>query len=342
MKTVLSFFVFLLILVSASAVIDVQINNQKFPNSITNVHPYNNQNIFTISQGTPQGFTAPPTSTKGAITFKRDNDAPTTAEYYFFNTQAPGSIPQTPTGGAIIYNIEETGNTPLIAIVILISIASLFLILRGASTPQTKITFVAVTLIVLAFAGMKLSQPTGYTVQEYQPQEITPSQYVVNAFTLTWTKGGPITFLPEGQPPTSYQCSDGINNDFEDGLIDCADPGCHSDGNVANAASCVPTDNLEQDMLEYDHAPVVDNQIDVYDVVNWIEYYNGLRTNLVHCTSATCTNQIGTANCVGSVDPNKDSLINTADMTYLQSAELNNTDSRTIPTIVNSICKNPS
>ena len=45
-------------------------------------------------------------------------------------------------------------------------------------------------------------------------------------------------------PEAAAQCSDGMDNDG-DGLIDAADPGCHSDGNAANAASFVPTDNDE-------------------------------------------------------------------------------------------------
>ena len=43
---------------------------------------------------------------------------------------------------------------------------------------------------------------------------------------------------------TGSQCSDGIDNDG-DGLIDAADPGCHSDGNANNPASYVPSDNDE-------------------------------------------------------------------------------------------------
>jgi len=45
-------------------------------------------------------------------------------------------------------------------------------------------------------------------------------------------------------PEAAAQCSDGIDNDG-DGLIDAADPGCHSDGNAGNPASYVPTDNDE-------------------------------------------------------------------------------------------------
>ena len=43
---------------------------------------------------------------------------------------------------------------------------------------------------------------------------------------------------------TGPQCSDGVDNDG-DGLIDAADPGCHSDGNAGNPASYVPSDNDE-------------------------------------------------------------------------------------------------
>ena len=353
MKAVLSFFVFLMILVSASAVIDVQINGKEFPSSITNVHSYQQKNIFTINEGTPQGFTSPLSvaeHAKGAVTFRRTDKAPPIAEWYLFNPVVPTSIQthSTPTGGAVVYQTEKTSITGIIiAVVILLSIASLFFILKGTTNTQTKVIFVAATLVIMAFATMKISQPTGFAIQELpEPQAIEPSAplYIVNAFTLTWTNGGPVTFLPSGAPPTTHQCSDGINNDFEDTLIDCLDPGCHSDGNAANPLSCVPTDNLEMNMLEYDHIPVVDNQIDVYDIVSWTQYFNGDTTVLTHCTSATCTNQAGLANCVGNVDPNKDNLVSFADMTYLQSAELNNTDSRTIPApgLNNSICNNPS
>ncbi|MCA1683681.1 MAG: hypothetical protein LC708_00915, partial [Actinobacteria bacterium] len=45
-------------------------------------------------------------------------------------------------------------------------------------------------------------------------------------------------------PEAGAQCSDTIDNDG-DGVADTNDPGCHSDGNAANAASFVPTDNDE-------------------------------------------------------------------------------------------------
>jgi hypothetical protein len=43
---------------------------------------------------------------------------------------------------------------------------------------------------------------------------------------------------------TGTQCTDGIDNDG-DGVIDTADPGCHTDGNANNPASFDPTDNDE-------------------------------------------------------------------------------------------------
>jgi hypothetical protein len=44
---------------------------------------------------------------------------------------------------------------------------------------------------------------------------------------------------------TKAQCADGVDNDGN-GLIDAADPGCHSDGNANNAASYVAGDNSER------------------------------------------------------------------------------------------------
>lgn len=44
--------------------------------------------------------------------------------------------------------------------------------------------------------------------------------------------------------PVVFACSDQSDND-EDSLVDMADPGCHSDGNVNNSDSYVPTDNDE-------------------------------------------------------------------------------------------------
>jgi len=62
-------------------------------------------------------------------------------------------------------------------------------------------------------------------------------------------------------------CSDGLDND-DDGLIDINDPGCHSDGDVNNPDSYVPSDDDEanevtqcSDGLDNDN----DNKIDLQD-----------------------------------------------------------------------------
>ncbi|HEV2059802.1 MAG TPA: hypothetical protein VGR11_10625 [Solirubrobacteraceae bacterium] len=47
-------------------------------------------------------------------------------------------------------------------------------------------------------------------------------------------------------PEAGTQCTDGIDNDG-DGVIDAADPGCHTDGDPNNPASFDPTDNDETD-----------------------------------------------------------------------------------------------
>ncbi len=53
------------------------------------------------------------------------------------------------------------------------------------------------------------------------------------------------------------ECSDRIDNDGN-GLIDCADPGCHTDGNAGNPASCDPIDPFEPP----DCSDTVDNDTD--------------------------------------------------------------------------------
>jgi hypothetical protein len=56
------------------------------------------------------------------------------------------------------------------------------------------------------------------------------------------------TAPPAAGGETGPQCSDGVDNDG-DGLIDAADPGCHSDGNATNPSSYVPSDNDESNPL---------------------------------------------------------------------------------------------
>ena len=47
-------------------------------------------------------------------------------------------------------------------------------------------------------------------------------------------------------PEAGTQCADGVDNDG-DGVIDAADPGCHTDNDATNPASYDPTDNDEAD-----------------------------------------------------------------------------------------------
>lgn len=49
-----------------------------------------------------------------------------------------------------------------------------------------------------------------------------------------------------GSAESERQCSDGADNDG-DGLVDAADPGCHSDGDASNPASYRPNDDSELD-----------------------------------------------------------------------------------------------
>ncbi|CAA9528387.1 MAG: hypothetical protein AVDCRST_MAG67-4259 [uncultured Solirubrobacteraceae bacterium] len=53
-----------------------------------------------------------------------------------------------------------------------------------------------------------------------------------------------LTVAPAGAETPGPQCSDGADNDG-DGVIDAADPGCHTDGNPNNPGSYDPNDNSE-------------------------------------------------------------------------------------------------
>jgi len=55
-----------------------------------------------------------------------------------------------------------------------------------------------------------------------------------------------ITEAPPARETTGPQCSDTIDNDG-DGVIDAADPGCHSDNDASNSGSYNPNDNDETD-----------------------------------------------------------------------------------------------
>lgn len=340
MKPFFFFLIFLLVIGSASATFPITINGKTVPNSANTADKTEADQAQLFYQGRVQGFTLPTdpdisSITRGSIDFKRNGKAPPISQFFFFPTSAPLNEPtqqsEGPTG-AITYTVDEGPEKgPIVAMILLITIITVFFVIRIQGT-KIKIILAVIILTAALFTSVKLTNtPTALLVQEYPesvPQEIAPaSAHINNAFTLTWTHGGPVTFFPEGGAP---ECSDGIDNtDFEDALNDTSDPGCHTDGNASNSSSYVPLDDLEQDMLEYDQAPVVDNQIDVYDTVNWVQYFNGDSSVLVHCTDTACSNNPAT-NCVGDVDPSGDSALTAADQTFLQTKQLADTDSRTV------------
>lgn len=55
-----------------------------------------------------------------------------------------------------------------------------------------------------------------------------------------------VSVAPAGPETAGPQCADGVDNDG-DGVIDAADPGCHTDGNPNNPASYDATDDNERD-----------------------------------------------------------------------------------------------
>ncbi len=365
MKPFLFFLIFLVIITSASATFPITINGKSVPSSPTNVDITEADQTQIFYQGKAQGFTLPidpevKAKSRGSIDFKRvtdtKNKAPPISQFFFFPITGPlneliqssekATEASEPTG-AITYTVDEAPETgPTVAIILLLTIIAIFFVIRIQGA-QTKIILAVIILTMATFMSVKLTNtPTALIVQEYpqaniEPETIEPaSLHVLSAFTLTWTHGGPVTFFPD-VPDESTECSDEIDNaDFEDSLVDCEDPGCHTDGNTSNSSSCDPTDDFEQNMLEYDQPPVVDNQIDVYDTVNWIQYFNGDFSVLVHCINPTCSNQAGTANCVGDVDPSNDVALSLADITFLETTQLADTDSRTVPG-ASPICFNP-
>ncbi len=54
------------------------------------------------------------------------------------------------------------------------------------------------------------------------------------------------SYVSERDERVAPQCSDGADNDG-DGLVDRADPGCHTDGDPSNDASYDPNDDSEAD-----------------------------------------------------------------------------------------------
>jgi hypothetical protein len=326
MKPFTFFLVFLIVLGSASATFPITINGKDVPNSPTTADIRETDQIDIFYQGKAQGFTSPiddeiAEQTKGSIVFKRNSKAPPISQFFFFETNGViVSQPSNSPTGALVYQEESTDNKGIaITVILFLSITGLAFLLISAS--KMRALFVAIIILILAFTAFNLpkKEPTGFAIQEFEPQEITPQTHISKPFTLTWTHGGPVTFFPEEADGEEPECSDGIDNtDFEDALIDFpADPGCSG-----------PDDDLELDMLEYDHTPVVDNQIDAYDIVNWIQYFNGDFSVLVDCTDAACSNNPGT-NCVGDVDPSGNLVLNAADITFLQQQQLDDDNSVT-------------
>ena len=240
--------------------------------------------------------------------------------------------------GAIVTPVEgEDSNAPYIILIALVTLGLFFLMHTNVQTP-VKVVMALVGVIAILFSIPMLNTPTGNTIYGTQdkllPQGVNPGLLASDCFLVSIGINS-YTICPDGAIPK--QCSDTSDNDG-DGLTDCDDPGCHTDGDASNASSCNPNDDFEQDMLEYDHPPIIDNEIDVYDIVNWIQYFNGDTTVLINCVNPSCSG--AGATCVGDADANNDAVITTADITFLQTTQLNEDDSTTVP-VASPICFNP-
>jgi len=77
--------------------------------------------------------------------------------------------------------------------------------------------------------SVALTVPAGYVATTTNPRSVN------------LTRNTTVNF---GIARTPYQCSDTADNDA-DGLVDSADPGCHTDGNPGNPGSYDPNDNNE-------------------------------------------------------------------------------------------------
>ena len=270
---------------------------------------------------TPIAFPLRPQNNQisGAITIK----TPTTDVVQGTNIQAlifassldSSSIQSSTITGAIVSPAEPTQkNAYTIAIILIIALTLLGILAHLNISIHTKVAIVSALFFIVTFATLNVSgPPTGLI--SYQPSNTFTPLYVNNPFTIYWTGGGPVSFLPAN----NTQCSDSIDNDG-DGLNDANDPGCHTDGNASNSATYVSIDDLEQDMIEY-NLYTSDNRAHISEVVQLVRYINGTRSFLIHCTDSTCST--GTFNCTGSPDVNDDSSVNSSDVTYLQTVELN-------------------
>jgi len=81
-----------------------------------------------------------------------------------------------------------------------------------------------------------------------------------------------------GPGPSSYQCSDGLDND-NDSLIDFTDPGCHTDGDVDNSNSYTPNKDNEFNGFNSCQEPVIPildlenlQSVDIHEVTVFGEF----------------------------------------------------------------------
>jgi len=80
------------------------------------------------------------------------------------------------------------------------------------------------------------------------------------------------------------QCSDGIDNDDRDLLIDIADPGCHTDGNSSNNNSYDPNDNNESNP----------------PIICYTHLQCGLPSSALSCLNDNSVNTTTTPNCINA------------------------------------------
>ena len=89
--------------------------------------------------------------------------------------------------------------------------------------------------------------PDPYGVREALDASVLASGATAAA-KLTTSGAESAAVAPTTASETKPQCSDGVDNDG-DGLVDAADPGCHSDGNAGNPATYTPADDDESNAL---------------------------------------------------------------------------------------------
>lgn len=130
----------------------------------------------------------------------------------------------------------------------------------------------------------------------------------ISAYVYDLDTGGHNVTLPNAKTiQCAFQCSDGKDNDA-DGLIDTADPGCHSDGNPENSNSYVPTDDDET------HSIISNPQPPTLDVES---------------TSPSPSIIPNTPDCSDGVDNDGDGLVDSQDPGCHTDGNTNNSNSYT-------------